>query len=71
MNVLPDTAVNGTNEMNATYDQWLLTTAPGATLNFGLIPGWANPTGIALILILTIMVLFSLPCVRRGGHFEV
>ena len=38
---------------------------------FGLIPGWANLTGWALVGILIIMVLCSLPCVRKSGSFEV
>ena len=87
MNVLPDVngvvvesnymtspygrAVNGTNPKGFDYHELLLYIEPGALLNFGLIPGLANPTGIGLIIIFAIMVLFSLPCVRRGGHFEV
>ena len=51
-----------------TYVEWLFTSKPHV---FGLMPGWANPTGIALILILTIMVIGSLPMVRRGGYFEI
>ena len=38
---------------------------------FGLIGGIANPSGVALILILSTMVICSLPFVRRGGYFEV
>ena len=38
---------------------------------FGLILGIANPTGVALIIIVTIMVICSLPIVRKSGHFEV
>ena len=64
-------AVNGTNPKGFAYHELLLYIEPGALLNFGLIPGLANPTGIGLIIIFAIMVLFSLPCVRRGGHFEV
>ena len=45
----------------------MFTSKPGL---FGLMGGWANPTGVALILILTVMVVCSLPCVRRSGHFE-
>ncbi len=47
---------------------WLFTSKPGL---FGLMGGWANPTGVALILVLTVMVICSLPCIRRSGHFEV
>lgn len=38
---------------------------------FGLIPGIANPTGIALFFILLIMFICSQPFVRRGGSFEI
>ena len=48
--------------------EWLLTTKPGL---FGLIGGYANPTGIVLIIILVIMFVCSQPFVRRGGSFEV
>lgn len=51
-----------------TFYQWLFTTSPGV---FGLYPGIANVTGVALICIMTIMVVCSLPFVRRGGYFEV
>ena len=51
-----------------TYYEWILTGKPHV---FGLMPGWANPTGVALISVLTLMVICSLPFVRRGGYFEV
>jgi len=51
-----------------TYYEWLFTTKPGV---FGLIGGVANPSGIALMAIMAIMVVCSLPFVRRGGYFEV
>ena len=51
-----------------TFYQWLFTTGPGI---FGLYPGIASVTGVALISIMTIMVVCSLPFVRRGGYFEV
>ena len=38
---------------------------------FGLIPGWANPTGVALLVILVVMVVCSMKWVRKGGYFEV
>merc|ERR1719430_934529 len=34
-------------------------------------PGMANPTGVALMIIMTIMFICSLPFIRRRGHFEV
>lgn len=56
------------NQGNFTLTDWLLTAKPG---KFGLIHGCANPTGIALILILIIMTVCSQSFVRRGGCFEV
>lgn len=51
-----------------TAAEWLFTSSPGV---FGLIPGWANPTGICLWIILSIMVLCSMRWVRESGNFEV
>ena len=48
--------------------EWFFTAKTGV---FGLIGGWANPTGFALITILAIMFLCSMPFVRRSGKFEV
>ena len=53
--------------MPYSYSDWMLTDKP---MSFGLIPGWANPTGIILIIVLTVMVICSMPQVRRSGHFE-
>jgi len=50
------------------YAQWLFTGQPGI---FGTVGGAANPTGVGLILILTIMVGCSLSGVRRSGYFLV
>ena len=49
------------------YGEWLFTWMPHC---FGLIPGIANPTGVILIIVLTVMVICSMPQVRRSGHFE-
>ena len=38
---------------------------------FGWVYGTAGITGVLLLIILVIMVLCSLPCVRRKGYFEV
>ncbi|TMW41180.1 hypothetical protein DOY81_013740 [Sarcophaga bullata] len=46
---------------------WLLTISG----LFGLVPGCANPTGVALFIILLIMFICSQPFVRRKGSFEV
>ncbi len=47
---------------------WLFMPDPGL---FGLIGGWANPTGMALLVVVTFMSLSSMPFVRRGGFFQV
>lgn len=56
------------NADNYTLPEWLFTTRPGL---FGLIDGIANPTGFALIIILTVMFICSQKFVRRGGCFEI
>ena len=48
--------------------EWLFTTKHGV---FGLAKGWANITGFILMAILIIMVICSLPIVRKSGHFQV
>jgi len=48
--------------------EFFFTSRPGM---FGLVAGWANPTGFLLILIILIMFVCSLPFVRRGGCFEI
>ena len=50
------------------YHEWLLTSKPNL---FGLIPGLANPTGIALMAIMAIIFVCSLPFIRRRGFFEI
>ena len=47
---------------------WLLTSTPGL---FGLVPGVANPTGVTLLIVLSIMVICSMKWVRKSGNFEV
>jgi hypothetical protein len=56
------------NSANYTMSEWLLTSRPRL---FGLVAGGANPTGVALIVILAVMTVCSMPFVRRGGCFEV
>ncbi|KAH8400713.1 hypothetical protein KR009_000514 [Drosophila setifemur] len=56
------------NAGHYTIGEWLLTDRPGL---FGLIPGCANPTGVALLCILMVMFICSQPFVRRKGSFEV
>lgn len=56
------------NTGNFTVTEWLFTSKPKL---FGLVAGYANPTGIILAFIILIMFVCSLPFVRRGGSFEV
>ncbi|XP_054001434.1 NADPH oxidase 5 isoform X1 [Hylaeus anthracinus] len=56
------------NSNKYTIYEWLFTDRPGL---FGLVKGWANPTGFILVLILAIMTICSMPFVRRGGCFEI
>ncbi|KAJ8925948.1 hypothetical protein NQ315_009801, partial [Exocentrus adspersus] len=56
------------NAKNFTRTEWLMTSKPGL---FGLIGGLANPTGVALFIILCIMFICSQAFVRRGGCFEI
>ena len=48
-----------------TYSEWILTSKPGL---FGLINGYANPTGVGLIITLIVMVLATMW--RRGKHIQ-
>ncbi|KAK8386529.1 hypothetical protein O3P69_010870 [Scylla paramamosain] len=68
VNIVPATKPGQLNEQNWTYAEWILTMRPGV---LGLVPGIANPTGVALMVILTVMVVCSLPFVRKSGYFEV
>ena len=56
------------NATKWSYADWILTVNPSV---FGLINGCANPTGVGLIIVLTIMVICSMPFVRRSGWFQV
>ncbi|XP_039306624.1 NADPH oxidase 5 isoform X2 [Solenopsis invicta] len=59
---------NEINSKNYTMFEWLLTSRPG---QFGLVAGSAYPTGVVLLIILVIMIVCSMPFVRRGGSFEI
>ncbi|KAI5708571.1 hypothetical protein M8J77_025234 [Diaphorina citri] len=65
LNVLGDGTIN---KKGLSLTEWLFTSRPGL---FGLINGWANPTGVCLIIILTIMFICSQTFVRKSGSFEV
>lgn len=56
------------NKNNYTIPEWIFTAKPGL---FGLVGGWANPTGVILFVIICIMFICSQAFVRRGGCFEV
>lgn len=56
------------NAQNYTVCQWLFTSTPNL---FGLVSGWANPTGFALFFILLVMFVCSQPFIRRKGSFEI
>ncbi|KAG0728254.1 NADPH oxidase 5 [Chionoecetes opilio] len=66
--IVPANGPGQLNERNFTYVEWIFTMRPGI---LGLVPGIANPTGVALMIILTVMVVFSIPFVRKSGYFEV
>lgn len=63
--VVPDADVNAGNY---TMSEWMLTARPGV---YGLMDGWANPTGVLMAVILTVIFVCSQPFVRRGGSFEI
>ena len=50
------------------WTDWLFTIKPHY---FGLVSGYAYPTGVGLILVLLIMFLCSINKVRKSGHFEI
>ena len=50
------------------YAEWIFTDKPSF---LGSINGSANLTGVAMMIILTIMFVCSLPFIRRRGHFEI
>lgn len=47
--------------------EYLLSSRPGV----GGLAGTASQTGLALQGLLAAMLVFSSPCIRRSGHFEV
>ena len=50
---------------NLTYLEWLLTDQPKVN---GLIPGWANPTGVILITLAFVIAIGAHPSIRRKGN---
>ena len=63
-----DTGPGGVNEFGCSLAEILLTECPQ---KMGLVKGWANPTGVILLIILTLMVICSQAFVRKSGYFEV
>ena len=62
-------ALNEATECNRwSAADWIFTPQPGV---FGLAKGFASITGVILIIILTVMVICSLPIVRKSGYFQV
>ncbi|ODM93630.1 NADPH oxidase 5 [Orchesella cincta] len=62
------------NSGNWSYMEFLFdpkTTSQPIILELGLIPGYAFNSGVIIMIILTVMVVGSMPFVRRGGCFEV
>lgn len=49
------------------YFDWILTMRPGV---FGLHGGIANPTGVALIAIDTVMTIGSMPFIRKKKLYQ-
>jgi len=67
---MPDGSINSGNW---SYMEFLFDpkTSSQQIFSLGLIPGYAFNSGVIIMLILTIMVIGSMPFVRRGGCFEV
>ena len=58
---------NSTHFPSYSFPEWLFTTKPGL---FGTVHGLANPTGVALMAILAVIIVSSMKWVRKGGYFE-
>ena len=56
------------NLSSLTMADWLLT--PHSQL-LGLVPGWAFPSGLLLVLLLSVLLMGAVPLVRNSGYFEV
>jgi hypothetical protein len=69
-NAIPASAYNppALGDPQYSFSDWLFTSTPGL---FGMVGGIANPTGVALMIILTIIFISSMAWVRKGGYFEV
>ncbi|CAL8089261.1 unnamed protein product [Orchesella dallaii] len=61
------------NKGNWSYMEFLFDpkTSSQQPFSLGLIPGYAFNSGVLIMTILTVMVVGSMPFVRRGGCFEV
>ena len=58
---------NSTHFPSYSFPEWLFTTTPGL---YGTVHGLANPTGVALMAILAVIIVSSMKWVRKGGYFE-
>ncbi|XP_040570959.1 NADPH oxidase 5 isoform X2 [Lepeophtheirus salmonis] len=67
-NITPEAMNPPPRNGSYSFSDWIFTSSPGL---FGLTGGLANPTGVALIVILSIMILCSMTWVRKGGYFEI
>ncbi|CAB4066983.1 NOX5 [Lepeophtheirus salmonis] len=67
-NITPESMNPPPRNGSYSFSDWIFTSSPGL---FGLTGGLANPTGVALIAILSIMILCSMTWVRKGGYFEI
>ena len=79
---IPSSSLSTSVPFSYTAADWLFTSAPGL---FGLVSGWALPTGEVLLrllllplspgvfmcLVLAVMVICSMKWVRESGNFEV
>ena len=65
--VLTHNNITGMKVKQLTYAEWLFTDKPQI---FGLMPGWGNPTGMGLLLVMILMGLGAMPWIRQKGHFE-
>ena len=64
-NLVTDTVKNSANY---SYTEWLFSTRPAI---LGTIPGYGYPTGVPLVIVLSVMVSGALPVIRRRGYFEM
>ena len=57
-----------TEMKNLSFAEWLLTDQSKVN---GLIDGWANPTGVLLVIFFFVIGVGAHPGIRKKGHFEI